>query len=124
MREFVDESIEPVEFKSTWKRERSLASNESQTKEISLQDAATQSFKTFNQEVQSDLKDERYSLHTVNLDHQKLAAFLQKVEPMVMRYLGKNLKSRAFDDVSDLSEKTLDTVTCVHTLNSNDLNLQ
>ena len=42
---FTDEDLEPVEFPSTWKKVRSLAEAETQTKDLQTQEQAVQSVK-------------------------------------------------------------------------------
>ncbi|GFO13460.1 WD repeat-containing protein 34-like [Plakobranchus ocellatus] len=119
--EFTDESLEPVEFKSSWKRERSVAEQSCQTKDVHTDSVEVQSYETFDQEVQTEYGGDSYKLQGTDADNQALAEFLHKVEPMITQCLNRNLKSRAFDGFIDQRESGSETVTCMHTLFNADL---
>ncbi|KAK3759828.1 hypothetical protein RRG08_028830 [Elysia crispata] len=114
--EFTDESLEPVEFKSSWKRERSVAEQGCQTRDVYTNSVEVQSNEKFDQEVQTDYGGDSYKSQGADADSQALAEFLHRVEPMVMQCLNRNLKSKAFDGILDQRDSGLETITCMHTL--------
>jgi len=114
--EFTDESLDPVDFKSSWKKERSVNEEGCQTKEIYTESVECQSYRTDDQEVQTDFNGGQEYFRLAESDNRDLADFLRKVEPMVVKCLANNIKSRAFDGMNDHHEDKTEAVTCVHTL--------
>ncbi|XP_059166900.1 cytoplasmic dynein 2 intermediate chain 2-like [Physella acuta] len=121
---FVDESLETVEIKSSWKKERSVAYGSSQTRDIHTADSEVQSYEATSQKVQTDLSSDFGFMNLDDSENKALAAFLLHVEPLVVKCLSRNLKSRAFDGISDPNDKVSEAVTCVHTLSKTDYNKQ
>jgi len=119
--EFSDESLDIVEYKSCWKKERSVNEEFCQTKEIYSESIGSQSYATENQEVQTDLNGGSEYFRLADSDNKDLADFLQSVEPMVMKCLANNVKSRAFDGLTQQQEDKTDSITCVHTLHNAEL---
>ncbi|RUS81407.1 hypothetical protein EGW08_010845 [Elysia chlorotica] len=117
--EFTDESLEPVEFKSSWKRERSVAEQGCQTRDVYTNNVEVQSHEKFDQGVQTDYGGDSYE--SADSDSQALAEFLHRVEPMVMQCLNRNLKSKAFDGILDQRDSGLESITCMHTLHNAEL---
>ncbi|GFR58453.1 WD repeat-containing protein 34 [Elysia marginata] len=100
---------------------KSVAEQGCQTRDVYTNSVEVQSHETFEQEVQTDYGGDSYKLDGTYSDNQALADFLQRVEPMVLQCLNRNLKSKAFDGILDQRDSGLETVTCMHTLYSADL---
>lgn len=114
---FSDETLDGVEFKSSWKRERSLHSSGSQTAEIHVSDAAAQAIKRRNMEVQTVSEPKRsVDMSLLGTNPPGLTEFLQRVVPEVSRYLDENAKSHAFDGYEVDWQDDSEVVTCVHVL--------
>ncbi|CAG5134760.1 unnamed protein product, partial [Candidula unifasciata] len=101
----------------------SVADGGCQTMNIQSENVEVQSYEAYDQEVQTDLVGD-YTTQLADSDSKALANFLHLVEPMVMKCLANNLKSRAFNDVSDHRESVSEAVTCVHTLFNSDMKEQ
>jgi len=119
--EFEDETLDSIDFKSSWRKERSVHDEECQTREIHTYSEGCQSYETFEQEVQTDLNGGQEYFQLAESDNQDLADFLSYVEPMVTKCLLANIKSRAFDGISNQTEDKTESVTCVHTLSNAEL---
>ncbi|XP_041371000.1 cytoplasmic dynein 2 intermediate chain 2-like [Gigantopelta aegis] len=110
---FADEVLEPVELKSYWKKERSLAETGIQTGNLRTQEVGCQSIKTFDEETQTENENEGF-LRLAEDNSRHLAEFLARVEPMIVKTLVKNLRSHAFDGYVQHHDEA--SVTCIHTL--------
>lgn len=117
---FSDEALEGVNFKSTWRKEKTVADSESQTAELLVSDKAVQSFKYINEAVQTD-EESKKKLVLADDHSGRLSAFLHRVEPYVRKQLLNNVRSRAFDGFDIGWEVESSAVTCVHTLSNPDL---
>lgn len=112
---FSDEVLEPVEFKSTWKKERSLADSGVQTNDLVTKDRGSQSVKRVNQEIQTD-EEIPEDIQLYEDDSPELLVFLRHMEPLISKELRKNCQSHAFDGYSVRWEEETNTVSCLHTL--------
>lgn len=118
---FTDESLDPVEFKSCWKKERYVSDNETQTLDLKTDDVGCQSWHTSDEGVQTEDISEK-NLVLARVDEGHLAQFLLSVEPMISRCLNSNIKTRAFEDYDIGLGGEATSVTCMHTLSHADLN--
>ncbi|XP_067657165.1 cytoplasmic dynein 2 intermediate chain 2-like [Haliotis asinina] len=112
---FTDENLDPVEFKSSWKKERHVSDNSCQTSDLLIEEVGCQSIERNDEGTQTDDGRDR-ALRLAETDSQRLHQFLQRVEPLIVAALSKNLKSHAFDNLLTSSENEGAAVTCVHTL--------
>ncbi|KAK3596559.1 hypothetical protein CHS0354_010436 [Potamilus streckersoni] len=118
---FTDESLDGVDIKSTWRKERDLASSSVQTEDLLISDAAVQSIKWADEAIQTDEEPEK-KFWLAQDTSGRLVDFLRRVEPYILRQLQKNLQSRAFDDYEVGGDEEKSAVTIVHTLTHADLN--
>lgn len=119
--EFTDETLDPIDFKSSWKKGRSVNEEGCQTNEVHSYSEGSQSYDTLEQEIQTDFSGSQEYFRLAESDLQDVADFLSYVEPMVLKCLSANNKSRAFDESSDQHDETTESVTCVHTLSNAEL---
>ncbi|XP_070539998.1 cytoplasmic dynein 2 intermediate chain 2-like isoform X2 [Ptychodera flava] len=112
---FADEELDSVEFKSTWKKERSLKSSSAQTSEILTDEVEVQSIHRVNVRIQTEEEPEK-SFHIGHDESKELQEFLQRVEPFVSKQLDKNIRSHAFDGYEVNWREDAHAVTCIHTL--------
>ncbi|XP_019635654.1 PREDICTED: WD repeat-containing protein 34-like isoform X5 [Branchiostoma belcheri] len=122
---FSDETLDVIEFKSSWKKERRVRDGSTQTSEIITNDVAAQSVDRHEIEVQTDELYEKATpyrfVNDKSQEYQELRDFLARVEPMLHAQLEKNLHSHAFDGYDVNWHEETKTVTCVHTLSHADL---
>lgn len=112
---FTDENLEAVEFKSSWKKERSLKDTGMVTDDLVVKDRGVQSVKQASHMVQTD-EEIQEDIQLYEDDSPELSAFLLKMEPLVLKELQKNRRSHAFDGYNVSWEEETESVTCVHTL--------
>ncbi|XP_074642732.1 cytoplasmic dynein 2 intermediate chain 2-like [Tubulanus polymorphus] len=112
---FNDESLDAIEIKSTWKRERSLAEAHTQTREIISDEIGIQSVSKANAQVQTDEQPEE-DFSEICDDSDDLIEFLKKWEPYIARQLESNRRSHAFDGYRVMWEEQNSSVSCIHTL--------
>lgn len=112
---FQDESFDPVEFATCWKKERTLSEAHTQTSEVLTYEAAVQTAERASVSVQTDEEPEKpFSLVVDN--SRELKEFLTRVEPLVSEQLRRNLESHAFDGYEVSWEEESTAVSCLHTL--------
>ncbi|KAL5022607.1 hypothetical protein ScPMuIL_001762 [Solemya velum] len=111
---FSDEILETVDFKSAWRKERSVRDSEAQTDELTTNSVAVQSLKRREKAVQT--ASEQKELRMVEDNSPQLVNFLKSVESLMIKELEKNRRSRAFDDFSVSWEDESNAVSCIHTL--------
>ncbi|KAF0878868.1 WDR34 protein, partial [Crocuta crocuta] len=87
-----------------------------QTASIATTEASVQTRKHVDAEVQTEAPVPGGALSAAQHDSPGLAAFLRRVETMVIRELNKNWQSHAFDGFEVHWTEQQPTVTCLHTL--------
>ncbi|PIK48818.1 putative WD repeat-containing protein 34-like [Apostichopus japonicus] len=117
---FTDESLDGVDFQSSWKKQRHLENSQTQTTEISYLDSSIQSTETLDQEVQT-VAETAQEFRLADGDDKALAAFLRIVEPVVCKALERNIRSHAFDGYDVNWAEDTDVVKCVHILTEKSL---
>ncbi|XP_069140209.1 cytoplasmic dynein 2 intermediate chain 2-like [Argopecten irradians] len=118
---FNDKVFEAVSFRSSWKKERSLADGCAQTDDLETFERASQSVKRRDKEVQTD-DDGQQKFRLAEDTSGRLGEFLARMEPVICRELNKNLKSHAFDDFITGWDEELASVSCVHKLTNPEIN--
>ncbi|PVD30466.1 hypothetical protein C0Q70_09732 [Pomacea canaliculata] len=118
---FTDERLEPVEFKSCWKKEIYVSDAGAQTQDLQVKDAVCQSFYANEVGTQTE-RDSQIKLTLAKVDDESLAAFLRSVEPLFTKCIKSNNKSRAFEGLEKHPENEAASVTCTHTLSYSELN--
>lgn len=114
---FSDEAQEAVEFRSSWKSERSVKDAVAQTSEIITYEADVQSVHKVDQEVQTEEEDEKGKLVFVcEEENQNLLNFILRVYPDLSRQLQANTTSHAFDGFEVSVDEATSSVSCTHTL--------
>ncbi|XP_030842172.1 WD repeat-containing protein 34 isoform X1 [Strongylocentrotus purpuratus] len=120
---FSDETLDGVEFKSSWKKERTMSSSGCQTSDIQINDVASQVIKRVHQEIQTVPEPEKsVDLSLLGSRPPGLAEFMARVLPDVCKYLDENTKSHAFDGYEVDWEDENEAVTCLHVLEHAALN--
>lgn len=113
---FSDKTLDTVEFKSSWKKERSFAEHGAQTDDQILREVGIQAGKRRHAKLQTD-PVEQPELLLIDDETPDYVAFMKRVEPIVCRELEKNLQSHAFENyVIESDEVSSTAITCVHTL--------
>ncbi|XP_043422025.1 cytoplasmic dynein 2 intermediate chain 2 isoform X2 [Prionailurus bengalensis] len=87
-----------------------------QTASIATAEASVQTRKHADAEVQTEVPAPVSARTVAQHDSPRLAAFLRRVEAMVIRELNKNWQSHAFDGFEVNWTEQQPTVTCLHTL--------
>ncbi|XP_019672201.2 cytoplasmic dynein 2 intermediate chain 2 isoform X1 [Felis catus] len=87
-----------------------------QTASIATAEASVQTRKHADAEVQTEVPAPVGARTVAQHDSPRLAAFLRRVEAMVIRELNKNWQSHAFDGFEVNWTEQQPTVTCLHTL--------
>lgn len=114
---FNDEAQEAVEFKSSWKTERSSKNAGAQTSEIITYEADVQSIHRVDAETQTEEEDEKGKLvFVVEEENPGLVNFILRVYPEVSRQLQANITSHAFDGYEESIDESTSSVSCAHTL--------
>lgn len=116
---FVDETLEGVNYKSSWRKERSLADGKTQTDDLLVSDEAVQSYRCVDEAVQTDDEPKR-KLRLAEDTSGNLGEFLRRIEPFLSRQLANNLRSRAFDGFDIGWEDESSGITCEHSLSHPD----
>nr|XP_054766400.1 cytoplasmic dynein 2 intermediate chain 2-like [Lytechinus pictus] len=120
---FSDETLDGVEFKSSWKKERTLLSNGCQTSEIHIKDTGSQVIKRVHQEIQTDPEPEKtVDLSLLGSQPPGLAEFLERVYPEFAKCLDENARSHAFDGYEVDWQEENEVVTCLYVLEHAPLN--
>lgn len=117
---FTNESLEPVEFKSSWKKERLMSEATSQTGNLKTEEVGCQSLNRQDEGIQTEDDREQRSAKA-HIDESHLLKSLLSVEPMITQCLIQNMKSRAFEDYEREMVEEATSVTCVHTLSHTEL---
>ncbi|XP_076461827.1 cytoplasmic dynein 2 intermediate chain 2-like [Babylonia areolata] len=120
MKMFTSESLEPVEFKSSWRKERLVSEAAAQTGDIQTDEVGCQSWYIQEEGTQTE-EDNDQQLTMAQVDEAHLAQFLLSVEPMIAHCLFNNIKTRAFEDFDTSTGEEATSVTCVHTLTHSEL---
>ncbi|XP_013407902.1 WD repeat-containing protein 34 [Lingula anatina] len=118
---FSDETLECVEFKTSWKKERSVTDSYAQTREILTDELGIQSRETVDTEIQTEEEQDK-ELHLLNDNPESLGSFLNSVYPIMSKELEKNSRSHAFDGYDVSWEEKAVAVDCIHTLSHSALN--
>ncbi|KAJ8317071.1 hypothetical protein KUTeg_004975 [Tegillarca granosa] len=93
---FTDETLEGVNFPSTWKKERSVSECGTQTRDLETDEVGVQSVKHREAEVQTD-EEGGGKLRLAQDTTGRLGEWLRNIEPLIMKELERNLSSHAFD---------------------------
>nr|XP_006820378.1 PREDICTED: WD repeat-containing protein 34-like [Saccoglossus kowalevskii] len=112
---FTDELLDGVDFKSTWKKERSLQSSTAQTSEILTDEVEVQSIHRVHVKIQTEDEPEK-KFRLLDDNSKELCDFITEVEPFVSRQLEINNRSHAFDGYEVNWREDSHAVTCLHTL--------
>ncbi|CAH1783665.1 unnamed protein product [Owenia fusiformis] len=112
---FADESLDPVEFGSAWRKERLVSEQGCQTRDLQTEESEVQAIERADVEIQTDLGvDLDYDIEQD--DSPELARFLAKVAPEMCKQLDQNSRSHAFDGYDiNWDEENL-AVSSIHTL--------
>ncbi|KAM5300506.1 LOW QUALITY PROTEIN: cytoplasmic dynein 2 intermediate chain 2 [Ctenodactylus gundi] len=113
-----DETLGVASVPSQWRvvQGRRGETKSCQTAGIATTEASTQSRKYADAQVQTDVPAPVTSPPVSQHDTPGLAAFLHRVEAMVIRELNKNWQSHAFDGFEVHWTEPQKTVSCLHTL--------
>ncbi|XP_077992291.1 cytoplasmic dynein 2 intermediate chain 2-like [Glandiceps talaboti] len=112
---FADEQLDSVEFKSTWRKERSVRNSSAQTSEILTDEVEVQSIERISIKIQTEEEPEK-TFRLIDDNSNELAEFLRNVEPFVSKQLEQNIRSHAFDGYEVNWREDTHAVTCLHTL--------
>ncbi|KAK2163799.1 hypothetical protein LSH36_74g11005 [Paralvinella palmiformis] len=99
---FKDEDLDPIQVTSLWKKERDLTDSGIQTRELETFDVAVQSIKRKHRQVQTD-EDIEEDIRLEDDDSPELSDFMQRIGPLMIHELQKNMRSHAFDVVLTLT---------------------
>lgn len=114
---FNDEAQETVEFKSSWKTERSTKDAGAQTSEIITYEADVQSIHRVDAETQTEEEDGKGKLvFVVEEENPNLVNFILRVYPELSQQLQTNITSHAFDGYEVSLDESTSSVSCAHTL--------
>ncbi|XP_039717606.1 cytoplasmic dynein 2 intermediate chain 2 isoform X2 [Pteropus medius] len=113
-----DETLGVTSVPSQWRGVQGIRGDTKscQTASIVTAEASTQTRKHADAEVQTEAPEPVRVQPVSRHDSPRLAAFLQRVEAMVIRELNKNWQSHAFDGFEVNWTEQQQTVTCLHTL--------
>ncbi|XP_075416804.1 cytoplasmic dynein 2 intermediate chain 2 [Tenrec ecaudatus] len=113
-----DQTAGVVSVPSQWRGAQGVRgeTRSCQTASIATAEVSTQVWKRADAEVQTEPPGPVAVLPACQLDNPKLAAFLRRVEGMVIRELDKNRQSHAFDGFEVNWTEPQQTVSCLHTL--------
>ncbi|XP_025865228.1 cytoplasmic dynein 2 intermediate chain 2 isoform X1 [Vulpes vulpes] len=113
-----DETLGVASVPSQWRGVQGIRreTKSCQTASIATAEAAAQTWKHVDAEVQTEAPVPVGVLPASQYDGPRLAAFLRRVEAMVIRELNKNWQSHAFDGFEVNWTEQQPTVTCLHTL--------
>lgn len=112
---FKDEDLDPIHVTSLWKKERNLTESGVQTRDLETNDVAVQSIKRKHKQIQTD-EDIEEDIRLEEDDSPELVDFINRIGPVMIHELQKNLRSHAFDGYDvNLGEENK-TVTNKHTL--------
>ncbi|KAL8562746.1 hypothetical protein ACOMHN_022621 [Nucella lapillus] len=117
---FTSESLEPVEFKSSWRKERQMSEASAQTGDIQTDEVGCQSWYIHEEGTQTEEDSDR-QLTMAQVDEADLLQSLLAVEPLVVRCIINNNKTRAFEDYETGTGEEETSVTCIHTLTHSEL---
>ncbi|KAF6328407.1 hypothetical protein mRhiFer1_018302 [Rhinolophus ferrumequinum] len=113
-----DETLGVASVPSQWRGVQGIRGKTKgcQTASIATAEACAQTQKHADAEVQTEAPVPAGVLPASQHDSPRLAAFLRRVEAMVIRELNKNWQSHAFDGFEVNWTEQQQTVTCLHTL--------
>lgn len=117
---FTDETLEGVNFPSTWKKERSVSECGTQTRDLETDEVGVQSVKHREAEVQTD-EEGGGKLRLAQDTTGRLGEWLRNIEPLIMKELERNLSSHAFDDYQVNMGEDTSSISCVHKLSHSEL---
>lgn len=118
---FADETLDGVEYMSSWRKERHLDSSQTQTTEINFKESSEQSKERKDQEIQTDPEVSK-EFELLDDNSQALTDFLRRVEPVVCKALEQNIRSHAFDGYEVNWEEDSDVIKCLHLLTHKEMN--
>ncbi|KAJ3325267.1 WD repeat-containing protein 34 [Blyttiomyces sp. JEL0837] len=108
---------EAVDIFSTWKNTSAVKKERGcQTAPVYVEDAEVQSYKVYDEGVQTDPEPTSIFRLLKNVNHESLAAFLDRAESLMSRELLRNIRSTAFEGYSVSWEEEVHEVTCLHAL--------
>ncbi|XP_037347351.1 cytoplasmic dynein 2 intermediate chain 2 [Talpa occidentalis] len=113
-----DETLGVASVPSQWRGAQGIRgeTKSCQTASIATAEASAQTRKHADAEVQTQALAPAGVLAVSRHEGPRLAAFLRRVEPLVIRELNKNWQSHAFDGFEVNWTEQQQTVTCLHTL--------
>ncbi|KAI5937906.1 Cytoplasmic dynein 2 intermediate chain 2 [Manis javanica] len=113
-----DETLGVISVPSQWRGVQGIrgVTKSCQTDSLATTEASSQTRKRADAEVQTEARMPVSVPSGSRPDSPRLAAFLQRVEGMVIRELNKNWQSHAFDGFEVNWTEQQPTVTCLHTL--------
>ncbi|XP_025768508.1 WD repeat-containing protein 34 [Puma concolor] len=113
-----DETLGVASVPSQWRGVQGIRreTKSCQTASIATAEASVQTRKHADAEVQTEVPAPVSARTVAQHDSPRLAAFLRRVEAMVIRELNKNWQSHAFDGFEVNWTEQQPTVTCLHTL--------
>ncbi|XP_042769999.1 cytoplasmic dynein 2 intermediate chain 2 isoform X2 [Panthera leo] len=113
-----DETLGVASVPSQWRGVQGIRreTKSCQTASIATAEASVQTRKHADAEVQTEVPAPVSARSVAQHDSPRLAAFLRRVEAMVIRELNKNWQSHAFDGFEVNWTEQQPTVTCLHTL--------
>ncbi|XP_023209718.1 WD repeat-containing protein 34-like [Centruroides sculpturatus] len=112
---FQDGEGQSSDFPSSWKTERTISENGIQTNPISSVESMTQTKEMNSVMVQTDPCTIK-RLKEVDIDYDSLSGFLQRVAPVVCKYLEKNSHTNAFDNYRLLRDEEQSSTRIIYTL--------
>ncbi|ESO90367.1 hypothetical protein LOTGIDRAFT_233855 [Lottia gigantea] len=116
---FTDEDLESIEFKSNWKKERYTDDVGVQTKELKVDEVRVQSREYYDEETQTENEGGDFQL--AETDPEKLAKFLRKIEPELIKMIERNNKSVAFEGYVIAKGEESSSIACIHTFSHAEL---